>query len=255
MTISPTEQTAPGDFTPDAYAALLDQFVARGYQVRGYADALPDQAHLILRHDLDMSIQAARATADIEAKRGMKAHYFVLMRTEMYNPWSAQGRADLGAIADAGHDIGLHLDASLYPDDLDALDDACATECDALAQVLGRPVNIVSLHRPQAGLLGLKRSLGGRPHSYQPRFFRDIGYCSDSRGAWRHGHPCDHPAVAEGRALQLLTHPIWWSSDGDAIAKLESFASVRDKLLRSELAANCEPYRAVRKQVAIKRVS
>lgn len=254
MTASQADYTGLNDFSRDAYAALLDQFVARGYEVRGYADTLADAPHLILRHDLDMSIQAARPIAEIEAERGMKAHYFVLLRTEMYNPWSARGRTGLAAIAAAGHDIGLHLDASLYPGSLEALDEACGTECDALAQILGRPVTMVSLHRPHSSLLGLKSSLGGRPHSYQPRFFSDIGYCSDSRGAWHHGHPIEHPAVAEGRALQLLTHPIWWSADGDAISKLDRFVDDRDALIRAELAANCEPYRAVDERRAKSRV-
>lgn len=232
------------EFTLQGYGALLDQFVASGFQVCSYAEALPDQPHLILRHDLDMSIQAALPIAAAEAERSMRAHYFALLRTEMYNPWSAHGRADLAAIAEAGHDIGLHLDASLYPDNLDALDKACAEECDALEQIVGQPVTMVSLHRPRASLLGLKESLGGRPHSYQPRFFSDIGYCSDSRGAWHHGHPSDHPAVTEKRALQLLTHPIWWSGRGGAVAKLDNFVELRDELLRAELAANCEPYGA-----------
>ncbi len=246
MTRSQTEIDAPAAFSLDGYAALIDQFLARGYQVRSYTEALADQPHLILRHDLDMSLQAARHIAAIESERELRAHYFVLLRTEMYNPWSARGRADLMAIADAGHEIGLHLDASLYPDRLDALNEACAVECDALEQIIGRAVSMVSLHRPHKSLLGLKDSLGGRPHSYQPRFFSDIGYCSDSRGAWYHGHPSDHPAVLDKRALQLLTHPIWWVTDGEAVAKLDRFAEERDDLLRAELAANCEPYGAAR---------
>ena len=93
MTTSPVETAAQTDFTPAGYAALLDAFTARGYQVCGYADMVADQPQLILRHDLDLSIQAARPIADIEAERGHKAHYFVLMRSEMYNPWSARSRA------------------------------------------------------------------------------------------------------------------------------------------------------------------
>ena len=62
------------------------------------------------------------------------------------------------------------------------------------------PVTMVSFHRPAPELLGHAAPLGGRAHAYQPRFFSDMGYCSDSRGRWGHGHPLEHPAVAEGRA-------------------------------------------------------
>lgn len=243
----PVEADLLTDFTHDGYGALLDAFAARGYRAVGYADVEPAAAQLIVRHDLDMSIGAAFAIADIEAARGIRGHYFVLMRTEMYNPWSRQGRDGLQALLDAGHEVGLHFDASLYPDDLDRLDAACVAECEALEQLLGRPVTMVSLHRPQPSLLGLKRSLGGRPHSYQPRFFSDIGYCSDSRGAWGHGRPLDHPVVAEGHALQLLTHPIWWAGaiGEDPVSRLDRFAKARHQLLRDELARNCDIYRPV----------
>ena len=228
------------DFTLDGYRALLDSFHECGYRIRGFTDVHADQPHLILRHDLDMSIQAARPIADIEAARGLHAHYFVLLRTEMYNPWSGRGRADLLALSQLGHQIGLHFDAALYPEDIASLDDACRRECDALEQLLGRPVAMVSLHRPSKTLLGVDRELGGRPHVYQPRWFENIGYCSDSRGAWGHGDPMRHRSVTAGRAFQLLTHPIWWTGDpGSPVEKLLTFVDGRVRLLRNELAAQC----------------
>jgi hypothetical protein len=63
-------------------------------------------------------------------------------------------------------------------------------------------------------------SLPGFVSAYDKRVFSDIGFVSDSRGGWYHGHPLDHPAVKARRALQLLTHPIWWTSEGsDANAR------------------------------------
>ena len=231
------------DFTLTGYRVLLDSFLKRGYGTPGFANADSDRPHLILRHDLDMSIQAARPIADIEAARGLRAHYFVLIRTEMYNPWSKRGRADLAALIELGHEIGLHFDAGLYPSNIDALDEACRIECDALEQLLGRSVTIVSFHRPEEALLSHDRELGSRLHTYQPRWFEHMGYCSDSRGAWHHGHPLRHPAVASGRALQLLTHPIWWAEDvGTPVKKLNDFVGVRADLLREELAAHCSVF-------------
>lgn len=232
------------DFTLAGYGALLDAFAERGYAARSFGDADPAARHLVLRHDLDMSLDAAVPVAEAEAARGLRAHYFVLLRTEMYNPFSAAGRDALDRLQARGHEIGLHLDASLYADDAAALDAAAARECRVLEEATGAPVRLISFHRPSRALLGLDRRLAGRPHTYQPRFFEAMGYCSDSRGAWGHGHPLDHPAVAEGRALQLLTHPIWWrdQTPDDAQAKLDRFAEGRDELLRAELARNCDIY-------------
>ena len=240
------------DFTLAGYAALLAAFRGRGYEVRGYDSADPAGRHLILRHDLDMSIEAALPIAAIEGQAGVKATYFVLLRSEMYNVQAPASMRALAAIGDHGHDIGLHLDASLYADQETALQRAAEAECAALEQILGQPVAMISFHRPASRLKGYAGRLAGRRHAYEPRFFSEMGYCSDSRGAWHHGHPLDHPAVAAGRALQLLTHPIWWQDGtGSTVQeKLDRFAHGRYLMLRAELGRNCEAYDPMRPPLA-----
>jgi len=233
------------DFSLAGYQSLIGELIARGYQVRGYDDAEPKQLHVILRHDLDMSLQAALPIAEIEHQLGLKGHYFVLMRTEMYNPCSARAAQAIGHLQRLGHEIGLHLDASLYGNEESAVEAGAQAESVILEQIAGAPVRFISFHRPAKALIGRAGALAGRQHAYEPRFFSEMGYCSDSRGAWHYGHPLDHPALRDRRALQLLTHPIWWISGGvDGLAaKLEQFVGERADLLRQELAANCEPYR------------
>ena len=237
-----------GAFSEHGYRTLLRAFFERGYETVGYEAAEPAAPHLILRHDLDMSLTAAEPIATVEAELGLKAHYFVLLRTEMYNPFSPAARATFEQLRAQGHEIGLHLDASLYGNDAPALEAAAAWECRALEDAAGAPVRFVSFHRPAAALLGHARTVAGRRHTYEPRFFKEMGYCSDSRGGWHHGAPLDHPAVAEGRGLQLLTHPIWWAHSvaGDPVATLDKFRAERDRVLARALAANCDPYRAAR---------
>ena len=103
---------------------------------------------------------------------------------------------------------------------------------------------MVTFHRPAPWMVGNETSLSGRLHAYQPRFFQHMGYCSDSAGAFRFHNPLDHPRVIEGRALQLLTHPVWWVAEREdsVFAKLERFRRERDEQLGRELAANCRPY-------------
>jgi hypothetical protein len=228
------------DFTPAAYNALLTSLADRGYAVRGYAEAEPGKRHLILRHDVDMSLEAALPIAEIEHALGLKAHYFVLLRTEMYNVFSGAARSMLAKLSALGHEIGLHLDASLYGNEPAVLQTAAEQECAALEIAAGAPVRVISFHRPAKSLLGYAETLAGRLHAYQPRFYTQIGYCSDSRGAWHHGKPLEHPAIREGRGLQLLTHPIWWA--GQACSpeeKLTKFLAGRMNTLDIALADNC----------------
>ncbi len=233
-------------FTLAGYRALLQAFLDRGYRVRTFDEAEPAERHLILRHDLDMSLEAALPVAEVEAQLGLSAVFFVLLRSEFYNPHTPRARGIIDRLRSLGHDVGLHFDASLYDQhDLDDLDRAAAAECAALERAMDAPVRMISFHRPAPALIGLDRLLAGRDHAYRPRYISDMGYCADSRGAWHHGHPLDHLAVAEGRALQLLTHPIWWTGTAEEgpVEKLERFLAERRTLLQQELAANCEPYR------------
>lgn len=234
-----------GDFSLEAYAELLGALREQGYAVRGFDAAEPGERHLVLRHDIDMSLDAALRLAEHEHAQGARATYFVLLRTEFYNPFSGAGRTQLEQIRALGHEVGLHFDAALYAPETDALEQACTRECRVLEEILGSAVEIVSFHRPAPALLGSEARLGGRRHTYEPRFFDEMGYCSDSRGGWHHGPPLEHPAVAEGRALQLLTHPIWWiGPPGDSIVgRLDGLARERHARFRQELAAHCEPYR------------
>ncbi|MDP6351320.1 MAG: hypothetical protein QF926_15965 [Alphaproteobacteria bacterium] len=231
-------------FTVAGYQDLVRALLARGYALRGFADADPAAAHLVLRHDIDQSIQAAREMAEAEAASGWSAIYFVLVRTEMYNPFAPAAARDLTQIRALGHRVGLHLDAGLYDCEPAALDAASATECAVLETILDAPVEDISFHRPAQALLGHEPRLAGRRHAYQPRYYSDMAYCSDSGGSWRHGHPLDHTAVTEGRALQLLTHPIWWTGPAAAPAdRLQALLDARGAVLDQELDTHCASHR------------
>lgn len=239
------------NFSLLGYRELVTALLSRDYSIRRFVDAEPDKRHLILRHDIDMSLESALALAGVERDLGVRSIYFVLLRSGLYNPFSGPGMAQLGQILKAGHEIGLHFDASLYREDRSSLETACKEECELLEAQLGCRVEVVSFHRPTEVLIGAEGLFAGRTHAYEPRFITEMGYCADSRGDWHHGHPLDHEAVAQSRALQMLTHPIWWNTQPEesVVARLDRLVDEHADVFRNELAENCEPYReAIDKQ-------
>jgi len=228
-----------------AYSDLIFGLRARRYEFRGYFDAEPHARHVILRHDVDFSLPAALKIAELEADLGVASTYFVLLRTEFYNPMSAEGFAALSRIVQYGHVIGLHFDAALYMQDQKAMNDSVMRESGLLADVIGCPVTVMSFHRPAPGHVGSADVIGGRVNAYAPRFVQSMGYCSDSRGAWHHGHPFDHVSIREGRALHLLTHPFWWQDPPlPADVRLKRFLVDRAQFLDRELARHCAVHQA-----------
>jgi len=99
------------------------------------------------------------------------------------------------------------------------------------------------VRRPQAGAFDGTVSLEGRMDAYAPRYTKQMGYCSDSRGGWHHGEPLDHDAVQSSRGLQLLTHPLWWmGSGGTPQVTLEAVLDGHYADLEAEAGTHCSAY-------------
>lgn len=232
------------EFSLEGYLSLIESIRSHGYQVKRYEDASSSSRHLILRHDIDFDLDQAVRMAEVEAKAGACATYFILLRTEMYNALSGEGAKAVLRLAGLGHDVGLHFDATLYSPTKAALVAAVREEAAVLSGVVRKAVNVFSFHRPSPDVLNDEVQVEGMINAYNDRFFRAFGYCSDSQGAWRHGPPLAHPALAEGRGFHLLTHPIWWTGEPNATPqqKLESFLKRRIELLDREIQRNCRAY-------------
>jgi hypothetical protein len=230
-------------FTLQGYRDLVTHLRHEGYSVVGYETIEADKRHLILRHDVDFCLKSALELARAENALGLAAVYFVQMRSEFYNPLTKTSQESLRKLRELGHEIGLHFD----PRDgvtKNALEDLIASDAAGLSEASQGRVDAVSFHRPPQEHLAGDERLGGLWNAYAGRFIRDVGYCSDSRGGWRHGDPLSHNAVRSGRALQLLTHPIWWTGEaGSPELRLQQFLASRLRDVDQEIAANCEIHR------------
>jgi hypothetical protein len=167
--------------------------------------------YLILRHDVDHSLELALAMAREEEKLGVRASYFVLVTAGSYNVLAPDSQRTVRAIADMGHEVGLHYAISDY---LEREGDGLACfkqDMEIVGRITGQPALSASAHDAvNAGLLNVG-SLA-RFHAYDPQFTQTIPYVSDSNQAWRQWHPLD--LIQELRSFQLLLHPLWWVLDG-----------------------------------------
>ena len=224
-------------FSLDTYRNLLAELTGQGYQVVGFDAVDPASRHLVLRHDVDISLTLAVELAEAEHALGYASHYFVLVTCEQYNPATQAGRDALQRIVSLGHQIGLHFDAAL--ECVEPLEERVASEARYLSALAGAPVSMLSFHRPAQKWIDNPARLAGLPHTYQPKYFSNIGYCSDSRGGWWRGAPLAHDAVKSGTALQLLTHPAWWiDAHRSPAERLADYLERRQQELTRDLNAN-----------------
>lgn len=217
---------------PGDYKTLIGDIREAGYKFPRFLDFNAKQKHVLLRHDVDISIQSAHKLAQVENQLGIHSAYFILLRSDFYNPFSRENTERLRSIIDLGHDIGLHIDLSVYECGPDEIHRYVIEEARMLGELLKIPIYLVSFHRPTTIMRDIayqQIKLPGFVSLYEPSLFKDIGFISDSRGAWYHGHPLDHDAFKEKKAFQLLTHPIWWVDikDNNAVDLLHRFSNDR----------------------------
>lgn len=219
------------NFTYDAYLAFVELRVSQGFEMRAFHDDPPrrDDRVLLLRHDIDLDLDAAVTMATIEHGHSIHATYFVLLTSPFYNPRAADRGAQIREIARLGHWIGLHHDAS------DAHFGRRGPRLAAeLAEIAEAPVRTISYHRPSPDLIGAPRAWWPLRNTYQAEFVREIEYCSDSRGEWAYGPPDDRPLGA----LHLLTHPEWWGVDDlTPTERMDHLLARRASIERDEFAA------------------
>ena len=170
-----------------------------------------DRPAALIRHDVDVSIDRAVRLAEWEADRDVAATYHVMIDSPFYDIRSDRSVAALRAIAEMGHEVGLHYDVvarGTSDDDGPVLEKDIDEACGVLGEIIGRRVRSLSFHRPPAAVLGGPLSIAGRVNGYAAEL---VGwYLSDSRARWREGNPIDSLAEPRGAALQILIHPIWW---------------------------------------------
>jgi hypothetical protein len=200
------------DFSLAHYAELIRAAGEGGYRFATF-DREPRDGDLLLRHDVDLSLEAAVELAKLEHELGAQATYFLLRESVFYNLDSAVGRAALATLRDLGHRVGLH---AVYP----------------RAELDPRFDPVVAWHNPDPEYM--KAPIDGVVNVMQEGFFDPATYRSDSNQHWRSG--CPHEALAAGELpwLQLLTHPEIWVYEGATMGEtMRSFLGA-DRAVRLE---------------------
>ena len=202
-------------FTYTAYRDLLLLLREQDYAFCNYHNYGDAPRCVILRHDIDSSLDQAVRLAELEAEEGVRSTWFVLLRTDFYNIASKAGQDALLHIQSLGHEIGLHFDEAAYEPALrpNEVIQNIIKECELLFALLGGdspPKNsCVSMHRPSKATLDADYQIPGIVNSYGKTFFHDFKYLSDSRRQWREPVE-DIIRSGEYNRLHILTHAFWY---------------------------------------------
>lgn len=208
------------EFTYDWYRGFLQRLTSAGYEFRSFGDPLGER-DIVLRHDVDLSLDAAVAMAQIEADIGVESAYCILLSSPLYNPLEGEYRRAIAEIESLGHDVIPHVSTHAYWDEgevpsADAIERRVDEER-AVLETIVSPSDAVSFHRPPPWVLD--REFDGFQNAYAPAFFTEVGYVADSNQRWRE----DLAFVDDlPETLQLLTHPgLWGERDAGFSGRVE----------------------------------
>lgn len=228
------------DFSYAAYVRLLSLLREHAYETVDYHDYAGHPRCVILRHDIDTDLAQAVRFAELEAQESVRSTYFVLLRTDFYNPASSGSLEQLHRIQALGHEIGLHFDEKAYPAGTpEETVQRILKEREVLSALLETEVSTVSMHRPSQATLDADLQIPGMVNSYGRTFFRDFKYLSDSRRRWR--EPVEE-IIRSGTydRLHILTHAFWYHQQEETL---------RESVERFITSANKERYRQLRENI------
>jgi hypothetical protein len=198
------------DFTLDKYKKLL-VFLKQKLKITPFCDVnYNDTPYLILRHDIDFSLQDALTMAKIEKDLGVRSTYFVLLSTPAYNLFEGENIALLKKISEYGHEIGLHYHPAQYRLYKQSAEKTLKIEAQIIESYIGKKVRSIARH----GLYDRDPFATTKEYinANHPYMRADL-FVHDSDRAW---------VTMEGlflllnnppKRVQLLIHPANWQKD------------------------------------------
>lgn len=210
-------------FSYDDYREMIRIIKSTGRHCRGYAEALNRDSFVIMRHDVEYSVERAWQLAKVEQSMDFTSTFFFQWTNNSYNILSRKNMDIIKDMHERGQNIGLHF-ALNGMTDMEQIRKRIRMEIDILSEMFGFAITEFSVHRPSNDVLRENIKLDGLLNAYQDEFFTyadeitddtklKVKYMSDANHIWRYGYP-DEANITGFDKVQILTHPFAWSKKG-----------------------------------------
>jgi hypothetical protein len=203
-------------FELQSYEDLLRTGIEAGYKFTTFAEIGQETSprSCLLRHDVDSELLGCGAMLDIEQALGLTATYFLMTRSTAYNLFSVEATAMVARMLNDGHRIGLHfMGERCERKSIPFIVEEVLRESRWLEQEFGIKADAVSFHQPTQTILDAQIEIPGLANTYNTSQMVPYFYVSDTNMTWRHEHPVEIFSRGLHDRLQLLIHPMWWTSE------------------------------------------
>jgi hypothetical protein len=166
---------------------------------------------ILLRHDIDFSLDAALELAKLESKNKIFSTYYILLHSNFYNALSETGKKFIKKISSLGHEIGLHYDTNFLSSNQEEAKNQLEYELSILSSITNKKILTAVAHNPSLNSNSKFQLPENIIDPMSKKLLNDTLYISDSTQNWRNKCMCAH--INNKSKLQILTHPIWWSKE------------------------------------------
>ena len=203
-----------GYFTLPYYIRLLQQALALGYKFQTFSEYLekPKDQVILLRHDVDVSLEYALELGRHEERLGILSSFFVRVRSSLYNVHEAINTERLEELAAMGFEIGLQEEAGRFAADYAEIIKLIKEDKESLEKILGKPIYGVTTHLPKWNPFKISPDdLDRTGFRYDPGgeiFNQNAIFVSDSNKCWKK-YSLEETLGRFDKVLASL-HPVWW---------------------------------------------
>ena len=248
------------EFKPsyEVYRSIIRDIQLSG-KCYSFWDALDKDEYIIMRHDVEFSMERAYALSQVESELGFCSTYFVQITNNSYNALSKKSVDMMRDMAYRGHTIGLHYHLNGQTDAL-AVRDGVRDQLRIMSEMIGMKIDTYSFHRPTKDVYYYNIRIPETINAYSSEFFTyaenvdentmvDVKYIADSKHRWNYGYP-DKVTIEKFPKIQLLIHPFSWTEDGyDNLDNFKSLIKEKQNTLIDTLDDEFMRFREVRKMI------
>jgi hypothetical protein len=181
---------------------------------------------LILRHDVDESLDFAYELYQIEKENKVKSTFYILLTSDLYNPFSLKNRTRLKEMVESGFEIGLHFDPMAYSNN--QMLKNFKQEMEMFEKYLNIKLYSYSMHNPS--ITGEYIKYPNLIDAYSSDIFNNECYISDSTFSFRGKDLKEYIEKSNNQLIQLLIHADHLMSEGEI-----SYRKPIEKMLKNYL--------------------
>lgn len=238
-------------FSYEDYRRIINIIKSTGLQAN-YREAVKRDKFIIMRHDVEYSVERAYNLSKVEDSMDFSSTYFFQWTNNAYNILSRKNMDMVKDMHERGHVIGLHY-ALNGMTDMEQVKKQIKKEMEILSGMFGFQVDTFSVHRPSKDILRENIKFPEILNAYQDEFFTfaenvteetpvAVKYLSDANHIWRYGYP-DEKNILSHDKVQILVHPFAWTKEGyDNFDNYKSLVTEKEKELIDSIDGECKDF-------------